>query len=393
MSGVVLYDDARARTFEPFALTRPASALRVGARLIYERWRAALGNEQFGILAAPHLDHFGEFDGPRRFAGEVVATGTVVVNARFAPALGVAAPVDRWTQGGRTAAVRLARDVAVSRFEGGRIALEDLPVGPNESSLEGWWLEGPWDAVRLLADTLVSDIPRLALGMRPAPPESTVIGSHPVHLGEGATVEPYVVFDTTTGPILLDAGVKVSAFTRLVGPCYIGRDTHVLGGKVSACSIGEVCRVHGELSSSIFLGHANKGHDGFVGHSILGRWTNLGASTVTSNLKNTYGSVSLWTPNGPADTRLQFLGTLLGDHAKTAIGTRLMTGTVVGAGASVVADGSVSKVIAPFAFGRNEWRLEKFVEVAERVMARRHVTLSDTERAHLHAAYAARWRA
>ena len=85
--------------------------------------------------------------------------------------------------------------------------------------------------------------------------------------------------------------------------------------------------MHGELSNSILIGHANKGHDGFVGHSILGRWVNLGAGTITSNLKNTYGTVQLWTPDGVRETGLQFLGTLFGDHAKTGIGLRLTTGT------------------------------------------------------------------
>ena len=96
-----------------------------------------------------------------------------------------------------------------------------------------------------------------------------------------------------------------------------------------------MCKVRGELSNTIFLGYSNKGHDGFVGHSYLGRWVNLGAGTITSNLKNTYGTVSLWTPDGVRDTGLQFLGTLFGDHVKTGIGLRLTTGTVLGAGANV----------------------------------------------------------
>jgi UDP-N-acetylglucosamine diphosphorylase / glucose-1-phosphate thymidylyltransferase / UDP-N-acetylgalactosamine diphosphorylase / glucosamine-1-phosphate N-acetyltransferase / galactosamine-1-phosphate N-acetyltransferase len=86
---------------------------------------------------------------------------------------------------------------------------------------------------------------------------------------------------------------------------------------VAVCSIGERAKVHGELSVTIVIGHANKGHDGFVGHSVIGRWANLGAGTITSNLKNSYGGVALWTPDGVQDTGLQFLGSLLGDHVKT----------------------------------------------------------------------------
>jgi len=109
----------------------------------------------------------------------------------------------------------------------------------------------------------------------------------------------------------------------------------VLGGDVTGCSIGDVSKVRGEISSSIILGYSNKGHEGFVGHSYLGRWVNLGAGTTTSNLKNTYGTVSLWTPSGVRDSKMQFLGTMFGDHVKTGIGLRLTTGAVLGAGANV----------------------------------------------------------
>jgi hypothetical protein len=150
------------------------------------------------------------------------------------------------------------------------------------------------------------------------------------------------------------------------------------------------------VSTTIFLGHANKSHDGFVGHSYLGRWTNLGASTVTSNLKNTYGSVAIWSPRGMRDTGMQFLGTFFGDHAKTAIGTRLTTGSVVGTGANVFVPLMTPKVISPFSWGGTPdaptYDLDRFLGVAERVMSRRHVALSDRARRWLTAAHAARWQ-
>ena len=148
------------------------------------------------------------------------------------------------------------------------------------------------------------------------------------------------------------------------------------------------------MSNTIFLGHSNKGHDGFVGHSYLGRWVNIGAGTITSNLKNTYGTVALWTPSGVRDTGMQFLGTMFGDHVKTGIGLRLTTGTVIGAGANVY--GSMPpKTVAPFSWGDApnypSYRADKFVETAARMMARRHVELSD--RAHRHLDRGARRRA
>src|SRR6185312_8563997 len=200
----------------------------------------------------------------------------------------------------------------------------------------------------------------------------------------------------SAGGIHVASGSHIHAFTRLVGPCYIGRNVTVMGGDISGCSIGDVCKVRGELSSSVLLGHSNKGHDGFVGHSYLGRWVNLGAGTVTSNLKNTYGTVSLWTPGGVRDTGLQFLGTMFGDHVKTGIGLRLTTGTVLGTGANVF-ENMPPKAVPPFAWGSKPpyetYRADKFVETAARMMARRHVELSDRARRHLMRVHAGRWTA
>jgi len=128
---------------------------------------------------------------------------------------------------------------------------------------------------------------------------------------------------------------------------------------------------------------------------MLGRWVNLGAGTITSNLKNTYGTVQLWTPDGVRETGMQFLGTMFGDHAKTGIGTRLTTGCVLGAGANVFGDQMPPKVVAPFAWGESgefeTYHVDKFLQVAERMMARRHVTMADTMRTQLARAHERRW--
>jgi UDP-N-acetylglucosamine diphosphorylase/glucosamine-1-phosphate N-acetyltransferase len=207
-------------------------------------------------------------------------------------------------------------------------------------------------------------------------------------------IEPHVVLDTTGGPIYIDGGAHIRSFTRITGPCYVGRDVNVMGGDISGCSIGEASKVRGELSTTIILGHSNKGHDGFVGHSYLGRWVNLGAGTITSNLKNTYGTVALWTPSGLRDTGLQFLGTMFGDHVKTGIGLRLTTGTILGAGANVYG-AMPPKVVAPFSWGEGApysvYRADKFVETAARMMTRRHVELTERARRHLASAHAGRW--
>jgi UDP-N-acetylglucosamine diphosphorylase/glucosamine-1-phosphate N-acetyltransferase len=384
-----------ARRCEPFALSRPLGEVRAGALLIRERWTRVLAAEAVGWCGSGHLKSFSEFDAPAAMTdGAVLPAGTVVVNTRCIPALvPVPGAAGRWLCDGHVAGVRLREATPVSVFADGTAQLNALSTDGPDLAIDGWWLERSWDLIRHLTAMLTADITQLGRGVAWAPAHVTILGSHPVFVEEGAAIEPFVVCDATTGPILVRRGAQVSAFTRLVGPCMIGIHSHVLGGRVTGSSIGDHCRVQGEMSTSILFGHANKGHDGFVGHSVLGRWANLGAGTTTSNLKNTYGQVQAWAPDGAQDTGMQFLGTLVGDHAKTAIGTRLSTGTVVGTGANVLTAGLSPKVIAPFAFGEETYRLDKFLDVAFRVMARRQVALDSNQRACLAAVHAARWSA
>ncbi len=392
-----LYDDARARTFEPFALTRPASELRAGVEIIRVRWERAFDVAASGAVVAAHLRDFEELDAPSATVDELPA-GAVLVNARCVVALG-AVPADAvvWICDGRVAAVRLGSAVPVSALENGAVPLEQLPraAGPSVA-IAGRWIDEVWHLLRDLNVQLADDIAALGPRLTQARVDNVVIvGSSGVVVEQGATIEPQVCFDTTAGPVLVRRGAVVQAFTRLAGPCYVGLNSVVTSDRIGSCAIGDWCKVHGEVSSSIFLGHANKGHDGFVGHSYLGRWVNLGAGTTTSNLKNTYGPVTLWTPDGVRDTGLQFLGTLFGDHAKTGIGTRLTTGTVIGAGANVFGGAMPPKAVAPFAWGDGEpyqvYGVEKFLAVAEHVMSRRQVTLGERARRQLTEAHARRW--
>ncbi|WKW12097.1 putative sugar nucleotidyl transferase [Pseudogemmatithrix spongiicola] len=398
MTGFVLYDDATARDFAPFALTRPAGELRAGAALTRERWTRIFGAAATGFVGAPHLRQFAEFDAPPAVESRLAA-GTWLVNARCVPRLDVlalAAPeaheIATLRCGGRVAAVRLTRELAAHDLADGRLALEALAQGPARD-IDGWWLDHVWDLVALLPNMLAAD----ATALLPAQPDARgihVIGAHAVHVAADATIEPYVVADTSAGPIVIERGAHVLAFTRLVGPCVIGAGSSVMGGRLACCSIGPAVKVSGEMSLTIMIGHANKGHDGFVGHSVIGRWANLGAGTITSNLKNSYGEVTLWTPSGVQRTGQQFLGSLIGDHAKTGIGTRLSTGSVIGAAANVFGTRMPPKVVAPFAWGDGEpWEtfaLDRFLVVAARVMGRRGVTPAADAGAHWARVFAAR---
>ncbi|HEU0077429.1 MAG TPA: hypothetical protein VFQ76_07250, partial [Longimicrobiaceae bacterium] len=194
------------------------------------------------------------------------------------------------------------------------------------------------------------------------------------------------------GPIWLDEGAKVRAFTRMAGPVYVGRGSTVLGGSLEACAIGPVCKIRGEFAESVALAYVNKAHDGHIGHAYLGAWVNLGAETTNSDLKNNYGTVRLWTPEGETDTGEIKMGCFLGDHVKTGIGLLLNTGTVIGAGSNLYGAAMPPRYVPPFSWGTGEeltaYRVDKFLEVAERAMGRRDVAMSEGMREQLGRAWA-----
>ena len=180
-----------------------------------------------------------------------------------------------------------------------------------------------------------------------------------VFIGRGSVIHPMVVLDAEHGPIYLGEDVEVHPFTRIEGPCYVGKGSILLGAKCrEGNSIGPMCRIGGEVEESIIQGHSNKYHDGFLGHAYVGEWVNLGALTTNSDLKNDYGTVEVFLGGRrPIDTGSTKVGSLIGDHVKTSIGTLLNTGSVVGAMALIMAMGKpLPKFVPSFA-----WFLEGVV--------------------------------
>lgn len=202
-----------------------------------------------------------------------------------------------------------------------------------------------------------------------------------VKVCKSAAVDPGVVIDTTKGPVIIDKSARVRPLTLIEGPCYIGQNSLIDGAKLRpGCSIGAHCKVAGEVEESIFLDYSNKHHDGFLGHAYLGSWVNLGAQTCNSDLKNNYGPVSVWLNERIVDTGSTKAGCYIGDHSKTAIGTMINTGTVIGAGCNVHG-GPVRKCLPDFSWGNSEKQIEhslhKMLETANAVMPRRKQAMSE----------------
>ena len=250
-------------------------------------------------------------------------------------------------------------------------------------------LSRPWH-IRAHRDACIAaDLAALAdaFSSTPQPPHSSIPR---LHIAASAIIHPSVIFDTEPGPIVIADHAIIRPGAIIVGPAYIGPNSSVLERSLikSNTAIGPYCKVAGEIGGTIFQGYANKSHEGHLGDSYIGEWANLGAGTTNSNLLNTYGDIicrPLSTPpvpGGPPNehTGQQFLGATIGDHVKTAICTRIMTGAIVGTGTMFAASTPLSGTIPPLSWitdsGTKPFAADKFVEIARTVMARRKVAMS-----------------
>jgi len=374
-----LLDPDPTPAWAPFAGIRPLCELRAGAHLVRERWETFVGTEATGIFALPHLAGFPEAGVPAVEARRAVQGPAVIGSSTFAPR-GLASQLP-------DAPARLIHDGITVGWAVPAGQTWTGPVGNAQAvNVEGVLLRGVHDLVSALDQLLREDAIRLLGDSDAVPKGSIVVGDSAWVSVREAMIEPGVIFDTRNGPVVLEIGVEVRSGTRLEGPLWVGANTRLVGGPIRNSAVGPWCVVRGELSTTTMLGYANKSHDGFVGHSVLGRWVNLGAGTITSNLKSTYGPVRLHVNGADLETGHQFLGSLIGDHAKSAIGTLLDTGSVVGAGANVFDGLRPPKYVPPFAWGgagSERMTQQKFLEIVERVLPRRNVEVTDPMRSYL----------
>lgn len=216
-------------------------------------------------------------------------------------------------------------------------------------------------------------------------PGSYLLKNDNILIGSNVRIFPGCVIDASNGPVIIDSHVTIMPQSTIIGPAYIGKHTKIkVGAKIYPnTSIGEWCKVGGEVEDSIIQGFSNKQHDGFLGHSFIGEWVNLGAGTDTSDLKNTYGKISVQYKDKKVKTDYQFLGFICGDYTKTAIGSKINSGTISGICSNIMSSGFPPKFIESFSWleeGNNQLtKLDKALETATIVQSRREQTLLDEE--------------
>lgn len=376
--------------FHPLALSRPIWELRCGMTTLAEKLVTLLRPQEVACFVPPYMAgaYAATTAWPVNELARLAGDDLLVVNPR-AKASGLAdvtwpGPSMAWYDAdGELLCARIARsDLPQLRVESIETFVESIAaaVPAAAGQLPAW--NYIWDLVLESPAQLTIDFHAAGRkGIEGRVEEPTAFRGSPgdLYIAPGVTVHPLVVIDCEHGPVYIDEGAEIHPFTRIEGPCYIGRHAILLGAKCrEGNSIGPMCRVGGEIEESIIHGYSNKYHDGFLGHAYVGEWVNLGAFTTNSDLKNDYSSVEVMLDgHTPIDTGSTKVGALIGDHTKTSIGTLFNTGAYVGAMALIAATGKpLPKFIPSFAwflegvvtkgFGKN-----KLYQTAATAMGRR----------------------
>jgi len=375
--------------FYPLALCRPIWELRCGMTTLAEKLVAATGAKDVACFVPPYMAEAYRAKTSWRVndLGALRGDDLLLVSGRVKAAglsVGPKGPSQAvFLPDGECLVARVAKDDA-ARLDASSIeafltsAQKALPAAGAEVPTWNY----TWDLVLANPKQLPEDFKaagRSGIEGTVEQPRAIRGSANDVYVGPGALVHPMVVLDAANGPIYIDEGAEIHPFTRVEGPCYIGKKSILLGAKCrEGNSIGPTCRIGGEVEESIIQGYSNKYHDGFLGHAYVGEWVNLGALTTNSDLKNDYSSVSVALDgHNPIDTGSTKVGALIGDHTKTSIGTLLNTGAYVGSMALIAATGKLLPKFLPcFAwflegvvtkgFGKN-----KLYETAKMAMGRR----------------------
>jgi UDP-N-acetylglucosamine diphosphorylase/glucosamine-1-phosphate N-acetyltransferase len=380
---LVLFEDARWRDLRPLTDLLPVPGLAFGASDLARRWLARTGAPLFAIEARPRALAAWHAAPVRDTAVVDAGAEALVVNAAALPgswleqSLASRSPA-LFVAGERIAAARMPL-VSLQPLLGRGAEFEPglLAMGLPAIGVEAGFLSWPWELMERNPAAIADDL----AGMRGALEGEVhrlacLEAPERITVRRGATVGPYAVLDAREGPILVGEGARILPHTVVSGPCAIGAGTQLLGGFVSGTTFGPECRVAGEVEASVWQGYGNKRHHGFLGHSVIGEWVNLGALTTTSDLKNNYGAVRVHVDGRELDTRSSKVGAFLGAHVKTGIGTLLPTGASIGVGANLFGGGRFApRSVAAFTWWDGErpaeHELERFLATARIAFGRR----------------------
>ncbi len=379
MDQVILFDDPSIRaSLLPFTFTRPIGEIRVGILKISEKWEQCL-NTTVNYFTQDYLKNkFGFADVP-----------SLLVNGAVCPTQDLLSSIAALEPG--QALWQQNTLLAVQMTEPGNFSLEAAKAkilvnyeGPLTVVRKNWHIF-QHNASELVKDFSLITSNRTSAGVRD--PHTITYREDLIFVEENATIRS-AVLNAEKGPIYIGKNAKIEEGALIRGPFALCEGSTVnMGAKIRGdTTIGPYSKIGGEVSNSVVFGYSNKGHEGFMGNSVIGEWCNFGADTNTSNLKNNYAPIKIWdySKGGYADTGLQFCGLMMGDHSKCGINTMFNTGTVVGVGANIFGAGYPRNFIPSFSWGGPSGfstnLLKKFEQTAAKVMERRGRVFDSAEK-------------
>jgi UDP-N-acetylglucosamine diphosphorylase/glucosamine-1-phosphate N-acetyltransferase len=389
---IIVCEDEQVSNLYPLTLTRPAWDLICGTGTLLDRIRRKFPEADIGVWVRDYIaDHVSERF-PDVAVNQAPRKSGILINARLTDLTVLSDLPDPgealFHSGIAMAATFQAKQIAPWFKSGGTAAVLDGFKKGGELP-DSCVIEYPWHMTVNNEGCLINDI-RSIFGQLDrfgeVDPSTVVGGEENLSMGVGTTVAPFAVIDATTGPVVMGKNVTIESHSLIQGPLFVDDNSVIrsharIYGNVS---IGAVSKLGGEIHSSIVHGFTNKQHDGFLGNSVVGSWCNLGAGTTVSNLKNNYKMVKVQIGDRVVDTNGLFVGSILGDHSATAIGTILNTGTVVGVGCNLFGAGFPPRYIPSFHWGGNEslerQPFDKAVAAMKAMMARRDHMVSDVYR-------------
>jgi len=385
-----LFEDTLSVRLNPLTRLMPVFDLRCGIMTLRRKMEYVMNAPASALFTRPLLAPLTQATNPSVPVNELPAEPLLLINGRWLPDVAITSRLADLTPGTmilfRGAVIAACIDDSHGeQFMAGAAGWDFYPDETwqiQEVDSGQHFVDYSWDICSLNAQQLKADIALLDPGQEHHDFQGVhLINRQQIYVMPGAQIMPGVVIDASAGPVYVASGAKVMPNCYLEGPLSIGEKSVIKAGAriYGNTTIGPVCKVGGEVEGSVFHSFSNKQHEGFLGHSVIGRWVNLGADTNNSDLKNNYGMVRSYANGQAVDTGLQFVGLTMADHSKTGINTMFNTGTVAGIMCNLYGAGFPPANIPDFSWGGAEgfeiYRADKGIEVARKVMARRGVTM------------------
>ncbi|GIK69429.1 MAG: glucose-1-phosphate thymidylyltransferase [Bacteroidota bacterium] len=380
---LILTDPTHRNQLLPLVYTKPVADIRIGIKTIREKWEAV-----FNTTSSTHTQAYLSEKYPIKIEAK-----NILINASLLPTIELVNEIKKLSENTLLFSEEEFLACHISSEKLSALVNQKIPVEKANLSKQNTLstpilIKHTWDIFHLNEKAIELDFEFIKKNQKSKRlSASNHILGNALFVEEGAKVE-YATINTKTGPVYIGKNAEIMEGSLIRGPFALCNDAVLkMGSKIyGPTTIGPHCKVGGEITNSVFFAHSNKAHDGFVGNSVIGEWCNLGADTNTSNLKNNYGSVSVWNYEDEKITKTphQFCGLTMGDFSKSGINTMFNTGTVVGVSSNIFGGDFPPKHIPSFFWGgthlNEEFDLQKAIESANKMMERRRLSLTDEEK-------------